>query len=114
MKRLDIATEGAGSTETGDPYLSCFPDIYSNVSVLPVVRPNFLGSYLNAYNAIDNHNSMRKSDIVLDIYWVTHSGYFRLETTVALGMGIKYGKLLYCHGVSEENEEKNFNIWVQQ
>ena len=28
-----IATEGAGSTEPGDPYLSCFPDIYSNVSV---------------------------------------------------------------------------------
>ena len=23
-----IATEGAGSTEPGDPYLSCFPDIF--------------------------------------------------------------------------------------
>ena len=32
-----IATEGAGSTEPGDPYLSCFPDIYSNVSVPPIV-----------------------------------------------------------------------------
>ena len=28
-----IATEGSGSTEPGDTYLSCFPDIYSNVSV---------------------------------------------------------------------------------
>ena len=26
-----IANEGGGSTEPGDPYLSHFPDIYSNV-----------------------------------------------------------------------------------
>ena len=31
-----IATKGDGSTEPGDPYLSCFPDIYSNVSVSPL------------------------------------------------------------------------------
>ena len=28
-----ISTEGYGSTEPGDPYLSYFPDIYSNVSI---------------------------------------------------------------------------------
>ena len=47
-----ISTEGAGSTEPGDPYLSRFPDIYLNVSVRPVVRPHLLGRYLNACNAI--------------------------------------------------------------
>ena len=47
-----IATEGVGSTEPGDPYLSRFPDIYSNVSVSPVVCPHFLGRYFNACNAI--------------------------------------------------------------
>ena len=47
-----IYAEGDGSTELGDPYLSCFPDIYSNVSVRPVVCPNFLGRYFNACNAI--------------------------------------------------------------
>ena len=31
-----IATEGAGSTEPSYPYLSCFPDIYYNVSIRPV------------------------------------------------------------------------------
>ena len=31
-----IATEGAGSTEPGDIYLSHSPDIYSNVDVRPV------------------------------------------------------------------------------
>ena len=35
-----ISAEGAGSTEPGYPYLSRFPDIYSNVSVRPVVRPH--------------------------------------------------------------------------
>ena len=38
-----IATEGAGSTEPGDPYLSRSPDIYLNVSVRPVVSPHLLG-----------------------------------------------------------------------
>ena len=50
-----IFTEWAGSTEPGDPYLSCFPDIYSNVSVRRVVRTHLLGRYFNACNAIDNH-----------------------------------------------------------
>ena len=49
---------------------------------------------------------MQKSDLVLEKYWVTRSGYFRLATTVALGMGISYGKLLLCHGISEESEDK--------
>ena len=47
-----IATEGSVSTEPGDPYLSRFPDIYSNVSVSPVVRPHLIGRYLNACNTI--------------------------------------------------------------
>ena len=47
-----IDTEGAGSNEPGDPYLSRFPDIYSNVFVLPVVCPRLLGMYFNACNAI--------------------------------------------------------------
>ena len=42
---------------------------------------------------------MRKSDLAPDKYWVTQSGYFRLATTVALGMVIKYGKLLLYTGI---------------
>ena len=52
---------------------------------------------------------MWQSDISLDKYWVTQSGYFRLVTTVALGMGITYGKLLYCRGVAEGNEDKKIS-----
>ena len=58
-----IATEESGSTESVDPYLSCFPCIYSNVSDRPVVRPHLLGRYLNYCNAIENHNRMRQSDL---------------------------------------------------
>ena len=65
-----IATEGAGSTEPGYPYLYCFPEIYYNGSVCPVVRPHLLGSYFNSCNAIDNDNRMWQSDISLEKYWV--------------------------------------------
>ena len=54
---------------------------------------------------------MFQYDIALDKYWVTQSVYFRLSTTVALGMGITDGKLLYCHGVAEGNVEKKFQYW---
>ena len=66
-----IATERSGSNKLGYPYLSCLPDIYSYVYVRPVVRPCLLGRYLNACNAIGNHNRMRQSDLSLDKYWVT-------------------------------------------
>ena len=52
---------------------------------------------------------MRQSDLLLEKYWVTQIGYFRLATTVALGMGITDGKLLYCHGVAEGNKEKKIS-----
>ena len=60
-----IATDGAGSTEPGDTYLSCFPDIYYNVSVWPDVWTHFLVRYLNSCNAIDNNNRRWKSDLAL-------------------------------------------------
>ena len=40
-----IATEGAVSTAPGDTYLSCLPDIYSNISVCPVVFPQLIDRY---------------------------------------------------------------------
>ena len=68
-----------------------------------------LGRYFNACNSIDNHNRVRQYDLLLEKYWLTWSGYFRLATTVALGMGITDGKLLYCHGVAEVNVDKKIS-----
>ena len=59
--------------------------------------------YFNVCNSIDNENRMWNYDIVLNKYWEKHSGYFILATTVALGMAITYGKLMYFHGVSKVN-----------
>ena len=97
------------STKPGDPYLSRFPDIFSHVYFRPVVHHYLLGRYFNACNAIDNHNRIRLSDIALDKYWVTQSGYFILSTTVTLSMGITDGKLVYCHGVSERNMDRKIH-----
>ena len=55
-----------GSTEAGDSYISFFPDIYYNVSILPDVFPHLIGRYFNACNEIDNRNSMRQSNIALE------------------------------------------------
>ena len=52
---------------------------------------------------------MRKSDIELGKYWVTQSGYLRLATTDGLGMGITDGKLLFCHGISQDSEDKTIS-----
>ena len=60
-----ITTEGSGSTEPGDPYVSCFPEIYYNVSVCPVFCPHLLGRHFNACHEIYNHNWMRQSDLAL-------------------------------------------------
>ena len=34
-----IVTDNAGSKNTGIPYLSKYPDQYTNVAIRPVVRP---------------------------------------------------------------------------
>ena len=107
-----IDTEGGGSTETDDPCLCHFTDIYSNVSVHPVVRPRLLGSYFNSCDAIQNKNSMRQSELALDKYWGRQSLYFRLAATAALDVVITDGELLLCHGISEGNVDKKFSTIV--
>ena len=104
-----ISTEGSGSTEPGDTYSSRFPDIYLNVSVRPVVHTHLLDRYLKVFNSMENHNRPRQYDIALEKYWVAQSGYFRLATTVALVICTMDGKLLYCHGVVEENTDKKIS-----
>ena len=96
----------ARSNKPGVPYLSRYPDNYSNISICPVIRPHFIGIYCGVFNAIDNHNRMHQYDLALDKHWVKNNGYFRLATTVALVVGITYGKLILCHGISEQNMEK--------
>ena len=104
-----ITTEFSGSNEPGDPCLSRFPNIYSNVSVSTIFRHHFLGRYFNAYHIIYNHNRMRQSYLAQDKYWETHSGYLILATTLALGMGITDRKIIFCNGISEGSVYKKIS-----
>ena len=89
--------------------------MYSNISICSVVFSHLLGRYFNASNAIYNHNIICQSDISLEKYWETQSGYFILATRVSLGMGITDGELLYCRGVAKEKYgQENLSIRVQQ
>ena len=104
------ATEGGRSNELGVTYLSCYPEHYYSVSICPVHCNYAIGNNFCAFNEIDNHNRMRKYDVALEKYWATQSIYFRLSTTVSLGMGIIAGKLLLCHDISEQSKEKNISM----
>ena len=42
--------------------------------------------------------------MVIEKYWMTQSGYFRLAPTVELGMGITDGKLRFFHGISRDSQ----------
>ena len=50
---------------------------------------------------------MQKWELVLEKYFVTQGGYFRIGTAVALGMEIKYENLLFYHGISGNNRDKD-------
>ena len=74
-----IATEGVGSTEPDYPYLSCYTDNYSNVSVCPVVYFLLLGVYFNTCNVLDNQSRIQKSDLAVDNYWVTSASSIKYQ-----------------------------------
>ena len=65
-----------------------------------------IGRYFSACYAIFNYNSMRHSELSLDKYWVTQSGYFILETTVELGMQIADADLLLFHDIPYKIKNK--------
>ena len=53
-----ITTEGGRSTGPGVPYLSHYPNNYSNVYIIPVLCPQSISRYFSAFNVRDNHNRM--------------------------------------------------------
>ena len=105
-----IAPEETGSTEPGITYLSHYPDNYCNVFVCPVLQHHVIGRYFSACIPIYNNDRMRHFYLALEKYWVIQRGYFRLATILVLGMGIIYGKILFCHVISYQSTVKNISI----
>ena len=90
-----ISIEGVVITEPGVPCLYHYPENYYNVSICPFLCPHNIGRYFSACTAIDSHDRMWKSDLSLEKYGMTQSGYFRLLAKVSLVMGIKYDRLFF-------------------
>ena len=82
-----VFTKGAGKTSPGKPYQARFPDIYGNVCVRHVARPQVVSCFFEYSNKIDLHNQARQYEVALEKKWVTQDPYFRLYTSI-LGMTV--------------------------
>ena len=60
-----IVTDNAGSTKTGIPYLSYYPDQFTNVYIRPVARLLVMSKIISDMNEVDSHNKSRQSDLAL-------------------------------------------------
>ena len=111
-----IVTDNAGSTQTGLPYLSKYPDKFTNVSIRPVAIHLVMSKLFSAVNEVDSHNKLRQFDLVLENFWVTQCGWMRSCTTVAMGMNIANCWKLFCYGVKSARKVLFFivtdNKWI--
>ena len=67
-----IISDNAGSTKTGIPYLSKYPDQFTNVPIRPVARPVVMSKINSAVNEVHSHNKSRQYDLELEKWWVLH------------------------------------------
>ena len=77
-----LFTEGASSTEPGEPYRANWKDENGNSMFRDIPRPECCARYFLDCNIIDVLNQMRQKELRLEKYWVTHDGFFRLIVTV--------------------------------
>ena len=101
---------GVESTTLDIPYLSKYPDQFSNVSISPVACPLIMSKFFGLVNKVESHNRSRNPDIVLEKLWVTQCGWLRLCNTVAMGMTITNGWKLFRYGVKRYHHDKFIGI----
>ena len=77
-----ISMEGEISNVQGVPYLSCYPDNYSNIYSCPIFRPHVISRYFSAWNAIYNCNRMQQSDLALSVKIYYFGGRFSPSKSV--------------------------------
>ena len=100
-----IVTDNAGITNTGIPYLSQYPEQFTNFSIRPVARPLVM-SKKSAVNEVDYHNESRQYDLALEKWWFTQCGWMGLWRTVSMGPTITNCWKLFRCGVKRDNYEK--------
>ena len=52
-----IVTENAGSTNTGIPYLSNYPEQFNNVAIHPVASPLIMYKFFGYVNGVYSHKN---------------------------------------------------------
>ena len=105
-----VATVGAGRTMLGINYLLTFPDQFSNISICPVARPHLMSKFFGLVNEVESHNKSRKSDIVMDKFWVKQCGWLWLCTTVAMGIKMTNCWKLFRYGIKGKHYENFIGI----
>ena len=63
------------------PYVSSYPDLFSNVSNLPVARPLLMSTFFGLVNEVDSQNKSRQSDfctgqVLGDAMWLGAVVYY--------------------------------------
>ena len=103
-----IASEGAGSTTPGKPYLMRYPDEYGNVTYCEVPRPEIISKFFKQSNCVDVHNQLRQYALRLEKKWVTCNCFFRCHTTL-VGMNVvDTFHLANFHSILSENSVTGF------
>jgi hypothetical protein len=104
-----VATKGAGHTEPGKPYEARWKDENMNTLIRDVARPEIIAKYFGFSNAIDVHNQSRQFDLALEKHWITHSGWFRLVTTL-FGMSVTDCWKAYKHHMDAKHRHKDMEF----
>jgi hypothetical protein len=76
-----LFTEGASSTEEGEPYRARWQDENGNSMYREVKRPVCCSQYFSVSNTIDVLNQQRQKELRLEKFWVTEDGYMRIICT---------------------------------
>ena len=105
-----IVTDNTGSIKTGIPYLSKYPDQFTNVAILHVAHQLVMSKLVSAVNQDYSHNKSRQSDLALEKWWVTQCGWLQLCTTVVMVMTIDNCWKLFRYGVKRYHYEKLIGI----
>ena len=96
---LFLFSKGEEITATGGPYLAKFPDSFGNLCFCQVAQPAVILRYFNYSNQVDVYNQARQYDLVFEMNWVTHYGWFCLYIAI-IGMTLvdcwKIGKTMCC------------------
>ena len=71
--------------------------------------PAIIRTYFNWSNLVDVHNQARQFELALEKYWITHSGWSWLVTTMFVFVAADCWKV-YCFHLNQRHQHKRMEI----